>query len=267
MIFEVLGAAFLVMLASLSGAVFAYKATEHFLEVRMSFLVSFSAGVFLVTAGALALEVFHLADSYWQGVGLIVLGYALASAVQILLPETHHHHDVECASRHGAAAQKLIIGDAIHNVADGVVLVVAFSVSSVVGVAAMVSIVIHEVLQEISEFFVMRRAGFSVIKALTVNFAVSSTILIGVALGYLALASEGLEVALLALSAGFFVHVVIHDLLPKHGDHENMKTFLLHALVVMVGVLLMGLVASAVSEGHEHSEVESEHEELGGYVE
>ena len=152
---EVWVAAFVVMLASLSGVFFLQKTAERFLQTRLSYLVSFSAGVFLVTAGGLGLEVFEIAPSIWQGVILIALGYVGAFALHTLLPETHHHHDPACNHGHGLAAKKIIIGDAIHNVTDGVILVVAFSTLPALGIAATVSIMIHEVLQEISEFFVL----------------------------------------------------------------------------------------------------------------
>jgi zinc and cadmium transporter len=122
-----------------------------------------------------------------------------------------------------------------------------------------VSIVIHEVLQEISEFFVLRRAGYSVRKALTINFAVSSTILVGVGLGYFALASLELEILLLAVSAGFFVHVVLHDLLPKHHEYETTKSFMQHIAVVAVGAVLMGLIAHELAGSHVHGEADHDH--------
>jgi len=263
--FEVIVAAFVVMLASLSGVVFTAQATGRFLENKLSYLISFSAGVFLITAGALALEVFELASSIWVGAVLIIAGYVLAEGVHRLMPETHHHHNDDCSHKHGVAARKLIIGDAFHNIADGVIIVVAFAVSVPLGVAATVSIVIHEVLQEISEFFVLRRAGYSVRKALTINFAVSSTIFIGVGLGYFALASHELEVLLLAISAGFFMHVVIHDLLPKQNEHDTGKSFISHLAVVAIGSLLMGLIAHELSGSHAHGEEEhhdeNQHEE------
>lgn len=260
---EVLIAAFIVMLASLSGVVFTASSAARFLEEKLSYLISFSAGVFLVTAGALALEVFELAPSFGAGALLIVVGYVLAEGVHRLMPEMHHHHDDECASAHGAAARKLIVGDAIHNVADGVIIVAAFAVSGPLGIAATVSIVIHEVLQEISEFFVLRRAGYSVKKALAVNFAVSSTVLIGVGLGYFALASHELEIILLSVSAGFFMHVVFHDLLPKHHEHETSKSFLRHVVLVAIGALLMGVIAQALAGSHAHGDsLHDDHDEV-----
>ncbi len=258
---EVIVAAFGVMLASLTGVIFIQKSAQGFLESKLSYLVSFSAGVFLITAGGLALEVFELTSSLVSGVGLIAVGYVLAWALHALLPETHHHHDGSCANPHGAAARKLIIGDSIHNVADGVILVVAFSTSPALGIAATVSIVIHEAIQEVSEFFVLRQAGYSVKKALAINFAVSGTIFIGVLLGYFALVSTELEVALLAVSAGFFLHVVIHDLLPKRAGYDSEGNFLQHILLVVVGALVMGMVANALGEGHVHGEASPDHAE------
>lgn len=247
---EVWVAAFVVMLASLSGVFFLQKTAERFLQTRLSYLVSFSAGVFLVTAGGLGLEVFEIAPSIWQGVILIALGYVGAFALHTLLPETHQHHDPACNHGHGLAAKKIIIGDAIHNVTDGVILVVAFSTLPALGIAATVSIMIHEVLQEISEFFVLKQAGYSNKKALLINFAVSSTILAGVGIGYFVSTYHELEVVLLALSAGFFSHVVLHDLLPKREDHQGVSQFFKHVLLVLIGALLMGTVASLLGEGH-----------------
>ncbi len=262
MLFEVLLAAGAVMLASLIGIVFVQKTAHNFLDSKMSFLVSFGAGVFLVTAGALGLEVFELVSSLWQGVLLIGIGYVLAFGLNTLMPETHHHHDANCVAS-SKGARKLIIGDAIHNIADGVVLVVAFAAAPALGIAATVSVLVHEVLQEISEFFVLRQAGYSIKKALTINFLVSSTILIGVFLGYFALASHELEIILLAVSTGFFLNVVIHDLLPKPHQHETTSLFLKHFGLVLLGVVLMGSIASALSDTHSHGEEHNHEEHVG----
>lgn len=260
MIIETLVAAAFVMLASLSGIIFIQKTAQSFLETKLSYLISFSAGVFLITAGGLALEVFELTTSVVVGSLLIVAGYVLAWGIHALMPETHHHHDPHCEHKHGVAAKKLIIGDSIHNMADGIILVVAFSASPALGIAATVSIFIHEALQEVSEFFVLRQAGYSVKKALAINLGVSSTILVGIALGYFALATHELEILLLAVSAGFFLHVVVHDLLPKRSHHEDPATFLKHILIVVVGAVLMGSIAGYLSDSHSHGEGEHEEE-------
>jgi zinc transporter ZupT len=262
---HIIGAGLLVMLASLSGVLFTHQVAAKFLEEKLSYLVSFSAGVFLVTSGALALEVFELADTALMAVLFIGTGYMLAWGLEYLIPETHQHHDPECDHDHHhgnkTSARKLIVGDAVHNVADGIMLVPAFLVSPALGIAVTASVLIHEALQEVSEFFVLRQAGYSTKRALLINFAVSSTIFIGIGLSYLAVVSHDLEVLLLALSAGFFLHVVLHDLIPKPHHHADSAGFVKHLAILVVGLTLMSLIAFAIKgehvhggEGHEHTE-------------
>ncbi|MFN3693012.1 MAG: ZIP family metal transporter [Candidatus Paceibacteria bacterium] len=255
----------MVMLASLTGVLFTHKVAAKFLEEKLSYLVSFSAGVFLVTSGALALEVFELADTALMAVVLIAVGYLLAWGLEYLIPETHQHHDPDCDHdhRHGnkQSARKLIVGDAVHNVADGIIMVPAFIVSPALGMSVTVSILIHEALQEVSEFFVLRQAGYSTKRALVINFLVSSTIFIGIGLSYLAVVNHDLEVLLLALAAGFFLHVVFHDLIPKPHHHADSAGFAKHLLVLVVGLAVMSLVAFAIKGEHVHGE--GEHDELG----
>jgi zinc and cadmium transporter len=263
---QIIGAGLLVMLASLSGVLFTHNVAAKFLEEKLSYLVSFSAGVFLVTSGALALEVFELADTALMAVLFIGTGYMLAWGLEYLIPETHQHHDPECDHDHHhsnkTSARKLIVGDAVHNVADGIMLVPAFLVSPVLGVAVTVSVLIHEALQEVSEFFVLRQAGYSTKRALLINFAVSSTIFIGIGLSYLAVVSHDLEVLLLALAAGFFLHVVLHDLIPKPHHHADSAGFVKHLVVLLVGLAVMSLVAFAIKGEHVHGEGDTHgHEE------
>lgn len=255
---EILVAAVCIMAASLVGVLFAARVAREFLSSRLSFLVSFSAGVFLVTSGALALEVFEIfAGHVWQGIGLILAGYGLAWFVETLMPESHHHHDPHEHDDHShnkAGARKLLVGDAIHNISDGIILVPAFLVSPALGLAVTASIFIHETLQEISEFFVLKQAGYSTKRALLLNFLTSSTILVGVGISYFAVASHELEGILLAVAAGFFIHVVVHDLLPRRTHHETLGSFLQHVMFVALGLVLMATISNALGESHTHGD-------------
>ena len=76
-------------------------------------------------------------------------------------------------------ARRLLLTDGIHNAADGIFLAASYAVSPALALVAGVSIFVHEALQEISEFFVLKDAGYSTKGALVVNFLTSSTIIIG----------------------------------------------------------------------------------------
>ncbi len=74
---------------------------------------------------------------------------------------------------------------------------------------------VHELVQEVSEFFVLKQAGYSTKKALLTNFAVSSTILIGSIGGTFLLDTfSELELPLMGIAAGAFLVVVFQDLIP-----------------------------------------------------
>jgi zinc and cadmium transporter len=264
-IVTILVAAGAIMLMSLVGVLFVGKFAASFLNQRLSYLVAFSAGVFLITSGALLLEVFHIYEGMiGYGIAFVLAGYALAWGIEAILPESHHHHDPADPHDHHhgkGSARKLLIGDSIHNIGDGIILVPAFMVSPALGLAVTVSIMIHEALQEISEFFVLKQAGYSTGRALLLNFVTASTILVGVAISYFALATPQLEGVLLAVSAGFFLHVVMHDLLPRRHEHESAKLFLAHVAVLALGLAAMASIAVALGETHTHGEADAHADE------
>ncbi len=256
---ELILAAGAVMLVSLSGVLFVSRVAESFLLNRLTYLVSFAAGVFLITVTALSFKVFEIVEQFWLGALLIIAGYALAAIMHWLLPEAQIQSGDKDKPK-TKAAKKLLVADGIHNLADGVVLAVAYAASPVLGIITTISVVIHETLQEIAEFFVLRRAGYSTLHALLINFAVSSTILVGVVIGVLALATTELEGLLLAVSAGFFAHVVINDLLPKPKNHETKISLFKHLGIVLMGLILMGSINLMLGDVHKHGEDKHEEE-------
>ena len=260
-------AALAVVFVSLAGVLLTLFVARAFVESRLQYLVSFSAGVFLVTAGALALEVFHVVDSLAYGIGLIVAGYAGAWGMHALLPETHHHHDATCPRRHGGG-RKLLVGDGLHNVADGIILVPAFAASPALGIAVTGSIMIHETLQEISKFFVLRSVGYSIKRALFLCVLSSGLIVLGVVLGYTLLQTAALEGVLLAVSSGFLLHVVVHDLMPTRAQHPVLSALLWQVATVAVGVALMVGIHMLIEDVHVHGDGhdhDHDHEDEDGH--
>jgi zinc and cadmium transporter len=243
---EIVLASLLVMLASLVGVVSLWSVAGRFVSRNLGFLVSFSAGVFLVIIYGLLQELLAHADSaagalVWVGVGMVGVWLLFK-----LLP-TLHHHDTHKGEHvhHPIDARKLLISDGVHNIGDGILLAASFLASPVLGIAAAASIFIHETVQEISEFFVLRDAGYAPRRALMLNFAVSSTVLVGAIGGYYALELfEALEVPLLGIAAGAFLVVVLTDLIPHSvRDAKTTEHHAKHVAWFLIGLVLMSLVA------------------------
>lgn len=253
MVIELLGLSLLIMAASLSGVFFLWKTAGAFIEKNLCYLVSLSAGVFLVVVYVLARESMELAGVaeglIWIGVGALFV-WALFK----FIPTFHHHHRAGKDAHSSVDARRILISDGIHNVGDGIVLAAALSVSAPFAFLAALSIFIHEFVQEVSEFFVLREGGYKTAQALIINFLVSSTILIGALGGYFLLETFAvLEAPLLGLSAGAFLLVVFNDLIPHsirtaNGRASGMK----HIIWFLVGLIVMIGITMATPHSHEH---------------
>jgi len=256
--------AVLIMLASLAGALFAWKTLGEWLSTRLRFLIALAAGVFTIIIYGLVTEVLH------EGVGMgvvaaFVLGGVLLELVTRLLPKnTHHHHGPHPEHHHGKIdARRMLLGDAVHNVHDGLTLVPAFLVSPVVGFGTAAGVLLHELVQEVSEFFVLKEAGYSTKKALIWNFIVSATILIGIVLAASLASIEGFTYPLVAFSAGGFTYILLRDLLPSIVGHARQEGRTgSYLFMFILGVVLMGGVSLLVPHGHEHGHEHHEEELL-----
>lgn len=246
-IIYIFSASFLIMLTSVSGVFFLQKKYKNFLDKNLVYLISFSAGIFLVVSGHLILESFEALDSFLMTGLFVLLGFFLVWLLERIFPEIHHHHD-ECCEGHKKTGRKVILGDGIHNIADGIILATAFMVSLPVGLLLTASIFIHELLQEISEFFILKQAGYSTKKAILINFFISGTILIGVLIGLLLSGLGFLSGIILAISAGFFLNLVFDDLLPHHHKTKNTKDFLKHLGILALGLVFMFVIFSILPQ-------------------
>ncbi len=240
-----------IMLASLVGVVFVSRSAGRFFERNMGYLVSFSAGVFIIIAYGLTTETLEHAPSVAQGALYVFMGALGIWILFKLLPGLHDHPERGHTHSHPIDPRRVLISDAFHNIGDGILLAASFAVSSALGLAAVVSVFIHELLQETSEFFVLRAAGYSAGRALGWSFAVSGTILVGALGGYYFLdAFEALEPILLGLSAGAFLVVVLSDLIPHSvRDARSSSHYITHIAWFVLGAVLMFMLAAVL--GHE----------------
>ena len=241
MLFQVLLASVLIMLVSFSGKLITWRGAGALIERNLHFFVSFAAGVLLVVAYSLSTEIVEHAGSLSQGLPWIAIGAVVVLVAFRYIPQFHHHHDARDHSHSRIDANRMLVADGIHNIGDGIVIVVSFAASPMLGIASTVSIMVHEMLQEISEFFVYREAGLSVRSALTLNFITSSTILIGAVGAFFLLERfEALEVPLLGLSVGSYLVVVFHDLIPHSISKASDRTHLVkHVMYFAAGLIFM----------------------------
>jgi zinc and cadmium transporter len=252
MILQILIAVISIMLVSLIGVVTTQRNISGWIARNINFLTSFSAGIFLVIAINLAKETNEVVG-FNQTVLLIIFGILIFILIQKIMPESHHHHGPEKVSNSKPIGRKVLIADALHNITDGIVLVPAFMTSLHLGIFVTVAIIIHETIQEISEFFVLKESGYTTKGALLRNFLVSGSIIIGVLIGFFLSQKETIESILLGLASGSFLYVVFVDLMPHSLKKcESSWCSTSHILASILGVFVMIAITIFTSQIASH---------------
>jgi zinc and cadmium transporter len=157
-----------------------------------------------------------------------------------------HCHKEHC-DVHSAGGTLILIGDSFHNFVDGVVVAAAFLQSVELGMTTGVSLIIHELAQEVGDFGILIEHGFSRRKAVLYNVLSSTSSLPGALLGYFALSAVEKSIPyFLAFSAASFLYVALSDLVP--GLQRQMSA---RANVVQFVLIILGIVTILLL-GHGH---------------
>lgn len=177
-------------------------------------LVSYATGT-LLTAGLLGLiphALYHLSS-------IPVLASVLVGLLLFFLLEKvliwRHCHNLTCEV-HGVAGPLLLIGDVFHNLTDGVIIAACFLSSVPVGIVGSLSIIAHEIPQEVGDFAILLQSGYSKRKALWLNSLSSLSTLPGGLVGYYALGVMRSAIPYaMAISAASFLYIALADLTPE----------------------------------------------------
>ena len=233
-------AAAVVSLISLAG-ILALALKENFLRKILIFFISFSAGAMLGSA------FFHLLpEALLTGIlPAKIFSFTLIGLIIFFVLEKflrwHHCHDEECEAHQIKHLGHLnLIGDGAHNFIDGLVIMAGFSVNLPLGIAVALSIIFHEIPQEISDFGVLIYAGFSRRKALLYNLISAGLALLGVIGGYLLLKNiDHLNNFLLPFTAGGFIYIAASDLVPELHKENHPGRSIISFIVFLSAIILM----------------------------
>lgn len=151
--------------------------------------------------------------------------------------EVHEHPGHSHSPR--ASGLLILLGDAVHNFVDGILIAAAFMGGVEIGIVTALAIIAHEIPQETGDFVILVHSGFSRGKAMMLNLLASMTMLTGAVLAYLLF--SGMEVwvpFLLALAASSLIYVSVADLIP--GLHKRTE---IHATVLQIAMILLGVLS------------------------
>jgi len=215
-----------------------------------TFFVSFAVGALLGdTFIHLLPEVFAGArgrDALRESM-LILAGILLFFIVEKLLLHEHgllhRHHHGEVLARPELAAVN-ILGDAIHNYIDGLLIGASWLVSLELGISTTLAVLLHEIPQEMADFGILIHSGLTVRKAVLLNAASAAVAIIGTATAVLAgaVAHERVTGLLVPLTAGGFVYIAAADLIPELQHDRSLRALLLQTTLISGGIIVMALL-------------------------
>jgi zinc and cadmium transporter len=264
-------ASFVIMLASLAGVFFVGAKLEPLVKKNLNYLVAFASGVFLIVTINLIFEALEFATSGMNVLLSVMTGFLFFLLLEKMYPEVHCHHDGKACvdKKNKKSATKVLIGDGLHNIGDGLLLAPIFLLDVRLGLIAAVGIFIHEFVQEISEFFVLKAAGYTDKQALVRNFLASSTLLIGALLGFYIAQSTQYVAVLIGVAAGAFLYILVVDLIPASVRHSHREQKYINYIGwTLSGVLLIVLINVGITQllekfglsGHGHLHEKELHE-------
>lgn len=251
----------LIVLATLTGGLASLGAAAwlsmSLMGGAVQRLVSVSAGLLLATA------VLHLmpealesgADLHGLSATLLagLIGFFVLEKAAVLRHshhfegDGHHHHHGHDRDEAGPGGALILVGDAVHNFADGVLIAAAFLVDVPLGLMTTIAIATHELPQEIGDFIVLLNAGYTRGRALVYNALSSLSAVLGGVVGYFALGrTEQLLPHVLMLASASFIYIALADLVPDlHRQTRRRSHGWLSQFVLMLsGVAVIALMTA-----------------------
>ena len=207
-------------------------------EAILPYLIALSTGA--IFGGAFIHLVFKYAAKYGYS---RITGIVIASTIGLMfflekIVHWHCHH-----SDHSVEpfSYMVLIGDAIHNVFDGIIIAAGYVISFQAGLVATVGIVLHKIPKEMGDFATLVEGGFSEKKALAFNVGIGVFMLLGGGIVLIFSGSAIVETVMLPVAIGALIYVAGTDLFPEIRGHKHLDDRIL-AVMFFTGIAIMYMI-------------------------
>jgi len=242
----ILASVAIVSLISFVGAIFV-GLKESLLRRIMMALVGFASGTLLGGAffdllpEAVDLMAVGLISPPVTMFYFVILGIMVFFSIEKFLHWRHCHKE-ECEVH--AFAYVSLIGDAVHNFIDGMIIAATFVAGFELGFVTTLAVIFHEIPQEIGDFGVLIYGGFTKVKALTYNFIIALTAILGALVTYYVVYLRSNYALLVPFAAGGFIYIAATDLMPELHKKSHAVESVVQFLSILLGLGLMAYLTS-----------------------
>ena len=238
---ETMVAVFIVSIISLIGVLFFFL-KEKLIDKLLFIFVSFATGALLAAAFLdLIPEAIEIID-VTLAMSLVLVGMLIFFITERFL-YFYHCHERKCKVH--TFTYMCLIGDAIHNFVDGAIIAASFMVNAPLGIVTTISVIFHEIPQELGDYSILLYGGFSKKKALAYNFLIALTAFAGaIAVFLISGFVANITPYLVAIGAGGFIYLAGTDLLPKLHEEKKPSNSLVQFICMIAGAGLIYLTIS-----------------------
>lgn len=250
-----------------------------FTPILTPFLLPFAAGALLSDVFQHLLpQIYTTSTPSSHANPLISTALLLSAAIFFILdaflrrlnPNHHHHlhhdHSHSPINPNISTAYINLAADALHNFCDGLSIGAAFLSSPTTGIATTVAVILHELPQELADYAVLLRAGFSRSTALAANLVCACTALAGTAAALRAAQMfKEADAFVLPFAAGALLYMTFVAVIPDVLEDVNAPLaanrgekrvsaglFLVRLIVALLAAACGVFVVSLVESLHEH---------------
>ena len=255
-IFSLIGGLLSIVLASIF-LLFNDNIRNAILPHLLSFAIGTLLGAALLGLIPHALESDFSIDPHRVGLTLLI-GMLTFFLLEKLVVWRHcHHHNCDGhlpkapiqrpPHKKQAAGTLILVGDTIHNFVDGVLIAAAFMIDIHLGIVTALAVAAHEIPQELGDFAILLRSGFSHSRALWYNALSSLSTPIGALLAYFILTDmqQFLPYALV-IAASSFIYIAVADLIPDLHTKIRPSETLQQIALIAAGVFFIYLTHSVL---------------------
>lgn len=241
-VIQTLTACLIVSLCSLTG-IFSLWLSIDTLKRIVPVLVALAVGVLL---GDAFIHLIPDAVARYGSVSstcLIVLFSVFGFFILEKLVRWRHDHRLDHHTLENSIlpmAKMNLIGDAIHNFVDGILIAGSFLVDPVLGMTTTLAIIVHEIPQELGDVGALLHGGYAPKKAVLYNFYCSLSTLPGAIFTLLlSQTADSSLTILLPIAAGGFIYIAASDLIPIMHERTNFQYLMAQPAAFAFGIAFM----------------------------